>query len=186
LPESSHDSSNRQTADASSVPTDREQSSFDQFFLDSHGQMVRALALALGDVELARDAAAEGFTRALRHWRKVSRYDNPGGWVYRVGVNWGRSRLRKSTREVTSGVAAGLAGSAGRADHRLVEGDQRDLAVAEALAGLNPDHRDVIVGKYWFDWSEQQLAAALDIAPGTVKSRLSRALAQLSTNRALR
>jgi len=36
------------------------------------------------------------------------------------------------------------------------------------------------VGRYYLDWSEEQLATSLDIAPGTVKSRLSRALTQLS------
>jgi len=38
----------------------------------------------------------------------------------------------------------------------------------------------VVVGRYYLDFSEAQLADALDVAPGTVKSRLSRALTQLS------
>jgi RNA polymerase sigma-70 factor (ECF subfamily) len=55
----------------------------------------------------------------------------------------------------------------------------RDAALVAALRQLSLDHRTVIVGKFYLDWSEAQLASALDVAPGTVKSRLSRALAQL-------
>jgi hypothetical protein len=49
-------------------------SSFDQFFVANHQQMVRALGLILGDAELGCDAASEGFTKALHRWNKVSKF----------------------------------------------------------------------------------------------------------------
>lgn len=55
-----------------------------------------------------------------------------------------------------------------------------DLRIVPALQALSPEHRAVVVGKFYLDWSEQQLATALDIRPGTVKSRLSRALTRLA------
>ena len=143
---------------------------FGSFFELHHAQMVRALTLALGDAELGRDAAAEGFVRALQRWSTVSRLSNPAGWVYRAGINWARSRWRKTRRE-----RLGLA----------IDGEERpatptDEALVSALRELSVDHRTVVVGRYYLDWSEAQLATALDIAPGTVKSRLHRALTQLS------
>ena len=143
---------------------------FDGFFARHHAEMVRALSLALGDVEFGRDAAAEGFARALQRWSTVSTYENPAGWVYRVGLNWARS--------ATTPVPPG----ADRVDRRRpgAERDTRDAALIDALRRLSLDHRTVVVGKFYLDWSEAQLAAALDIAPGTVKSRLSRALTQLA------
>ena len=48
-----------------------------------------------------------------------------------------------------------------------------------ALARLSTDHRAVVVGRFYLDWSEAQLADALEIPTGTAKSRLSRALEQL-------
>jgi RNA polymerase sigma-70 factor (ECF subfamily) len=144
---------------------------FDGFFLQHHDPLVRALSLTLGDDELGRDAAAEGFARALQRWNRVSRYDNPAGWIYRVGLNWARSRRRKSRRELLVEQAAPDRLVAGAADP--------DPAVAIALSALSVDHRAVIVGRYYLDWSERQLADALDVAPGTVKSRLSRALERL-------
>jgi RNA polymerase sigma-70 factor (ECF subfamily) len=143
---------------------------FDGFFARHHAEMVRALSLTLGDVEFGRDAAAEGFARALQRWSTVSAYENPAGWVYRVGLNWARSRRRKSRRERVGLIVDGPAPSV----------TPRDAALIEALRQLSLDHRTVVVGKFYFDWSEAQLAAALDIAPGTVKSRISRALTQLA------
>ncbi|MEM9515968.1 MAG: sigma-70 family RNA polymerase sigma factor [Actinomycetota bacterium] len=144
---------------------------FDEFFVAAHREMVRALALALGDAELGRDAASEGFCRALERWKRVSRYDNPSGWVYRVGLNWATSRRRKTRREAFDRVPELPAPSVAPVDEELVR----------CLRGLSVDHRSVIVGRYYLDWSEAQLAEALGVAPGTVKSRLSRALEQLTT-----
>ncbi len=145
--------------------------SFDEFFARHHAEMIRALTLALGDVEFGRDAAAEGFARALERWSTVCEYSNPTGWVYRVGLNWARSGRRKMRRErpglrLTETAAPEHAPS----DHQLVA----------ALGRLSIEHRTVVVGRFYLDWSEAQLAEALDVAPGTVKSRLSRALTQLA------
>lgn len=150
---------------------------FDGFFALHHERIVRSLSLALGDDQLGRDAAAEGFARALQRWRRVSGFDNPAGWVYRVGLNWARSRRRKTVREVAETAAAdhGALRSHGSSDPA-----ERDPRVTEALRRLSLDHRAVVVAGYYLDYSEQQIASALDIRPGTVKSRLSRALRQLA------
>jgi RNA polymerase sigma-70 factor (ECF subfamily) len=144
---------------------------FETFFARHHGEMVRALTLALGDAELARDASAEGFARALQRWSKVSTYVNPSGWVYRVGLNWARSRHRKRRRERVGAVA----------ERAAPPESPRDVELIEAISQLTFDHRCIVVGRYYLDWSEAQLADVFDVAPGTVKSRLSRALAHLAS-----
>lgn len=143
---------------------------FTTFCERERDRLTRALVLALDHQELGRDAAAEGLARAWERWGTVSTYDNPAGWVYRVGLNWGRSRLRKRSREVTTALVPERSDAAPEHDDRLVR----------ALASLSADHRTVVVGRYYLDWSEAELAAALDIPAGTVKSRLSRALEQLA------
>ena len=151
--------------------------SFDGFFIAHHDSVVRALSLSLGNDDLGRDAAAEGFARALQRWGKVSRYDNPAGWVYRVGLNWARSRRRKTRREVSLSDADGAPVTLDPSVPPVVE---RDLRIVPAVQRLSSDHRDVVVAKYYLDWSELQIAEALDIRSGTVKSRLSRALERLA------
>ncbi len=144
---------------------------FDDFFVEHHDPIVRALSLALGDDHLGRDAAAEAFTRALQRWGRVSRYSNPTGWIYRVGLNWARSRRRRSRREVLSSEASVDAG---------ITMNDVDTRIVPALRALSADHRAVVVARYYLDWSEHEIATALNIRPGTVKSRLSRALARLA------
>ncbi len=144
---------------------------FDEFFARHHTQMVRALTLALGDVEFGRDAAAEGFVRAFERWPSVSTYANPSGWVYRVALNWARSGRRRLRRE--------------RLGMRLTDGPAADVvahdeALIAALGQLSIEHRTVVVGRFYLDWSEAELSEVLDVAPGTVKSRLNRALTKLA------
>jgi RNA polymerase sigma-70 factor (ECF subfamily) len=143
---------------------------FDAFFREHHTRLVRALGLTLGDADLGRDAAAEGFARALQRWSKVAGYENPAGWVYRVGLNWARSRRRRTGREHLGLAIDGAAPFVPARSHELTR----------ALRELSIEHRTVVVGRYYLDWSEAQLADALGIAPGTVKSRLSRALTHLA------
>lgn len=147
---------------------------FEQFCRDRYPVVARALALALNSVELGGEAADEAFAVAWERWGTISRMSNPSGWVYRVGLNWGRSFLRRVRREVSWSDVE-------RRD-RVLEAPTSDPALVRALSKLSAKHRSVLVAKYYLDWSEAEIAAALDIATGTVKSRLSRAIEQLSKN----
>ena len=51
--------------------------------------------------------------------------------------------------------------------------------IREALGGLSADHRQVVVLRYFADLTVPELAEAIGVREGTVKSRLSRALGQL-------
>ena len=144
---------------------------FEDFYAAHRDEMARALGLALRDAALGAEAADEALARACQRWGQVSAYENPHGWVFRVGLNWARSWLRRARRE--------------RDRQRLVvqpdatEDQTRDLDLERALAALSGAHRDVIVARFYLDWSVAETAEALGIAPGTVKSRLSRGLEQL-------
>jgi len=140
---------------------------FEPFYAEHREPIARALTLVLGDAQLAGDATDEAMTRAVGRWSTVSTYANPQGWVYRVGLNWARSWLRRRRRERDRPVSFGPASSA------PVE---RNVALEDALAQLSIEHRSVVVLRFYFDWTVEQTAEALDIAPGTVKSRLARAL----------
>jgi RNA polymerase sigma-70 factor (ECF subfamily) len=142
---------------------------FEDFYRGTYPQLVRALVLALGDRELGREAADEAMARTYQRWQTVHSYNNPEGWVYRVGLNWGRSFLRRVRRERV-GVFADVAEHADSA---------ADPALDRALAALPAKQRSVVVARYYLDWSTEEIAAALRIPQGTVKSRLHRALEAL-------
>jgi len=143
---------------------------FDDFYRDTHASIVRALSLTLGDAGLASDATDEAMCRALQRWEKVGTYDNAAGWVYRVGLNWARSWLRRRRQERDRPVTFGDSVS-----HQKPV----DPQLVAALNDLSFEQRSVVVLRYYLDWSIEQTAEALDIAPGTVKSRLARALDRL-------
>ena len=143
---------------------------FDAFYRRERPTLYRALALTLRDADLAAEAVDEGMVRAYQNWWRIHGYDNPAGWVYRVALNWAISRMRVGRRSVSTDSVPELAVDAA---------EPADAALAQALATLPPKTRAVVVLRFHMDWSIEQVAAALRVPPGTVKSRLHRGLAAL-------
>ena len=116
--------------------------------------------------------------RCYRHWRRVQRADRPDAYVYRVLVNTLRdTRARRWTGELPTDD---LPDRSIDADHAT------GLAVRAALARMSQAQRDVLVLRYYVDLSEADIATALGIAPGTVKSRAARGLRELCADESLR
>jgi RNA polymerase sigma factor (sigma-70 family) len=143
---------------------------FADFYAEWRDPIRRALALAVGDVTLADEAADEAMTRALARWAKISDYDKPEGWVYRVGLNWSRGLFRKRRYEILTQLDP---------DPRYIDAPHPDVDLIAAVGHLSQQLRSIVVARYYLDWSTAAVAAALDIPEGTVKSRLSRALRRL-------
>jgi RNA polymerase sigma-70 factor (sigma-E family) len=148
------------------------EASFAAFYQQNVGALARTLTAALGDPQVAQDAAQEAMARACERWDKIETYDNPVGWCYRVAMNWSTSRWRKRKREIITDTLPTPAPTEGT-----------DFAVQDrllvALRSLSMDQRSVIVLRLVEDWSINETAEALGIAPGTVQSRYARALVRL-------
>src|SRR3954451_21783390 len=71
---------------------------FDETFRRWWAPMVRSLTVASGDAEVAADCVQDAFMRAYARWRRVSRLDDPPGWIRPVAVNRFRDQFRKTTR----------------------------------------------------------------------------------------
>lgn len=139
---------------------------FDAFYGPARTSVAGALIATLGDRDLAIDAVDEALARAYQRWDRVGCLDNPAGWVYRVGLNHARNVVRRRRRRPPH-------------DEIVVEFAIADPEIDLALRSLSIEHRAVVVCRYLLGWSERQTADALGVRPGTVKSRLSRALARL-------
>lgn len=140
---------------------------FEAFYRRAWPEVYRAAAVTVGESELAREATDEAMTRAYGRWTVVSAMENPDGWVYRVAVNWARSKQRRRKLARATQV-------------RTLEGlhvDQLpDPDLYEAIASLSQPQKEVVVARYLLDMSESATAEAFGLPKGTVKSRLSRAL----------
>gem|GEM_PF-409918 len=146
---------------------------FEQFYESNIDGLARALTATLGDPNLAQDAAQEAMLRACSKWAKISSYDNPFGWTFRVGLNWATSRWRRRKREDLTGSINPAA--------LMSENATIDPGIAQAVLALPVDWRAVIVLRIWMDWSIEDTAAALEIPKGTVRSRMTRAVKHLRT-----
>lgn len=144
--------------------------SFEAFYRANRAGVGRALAITVRDPSLAAEAVDEAMARAYERWQHVEKLDNPVGWVYRVGLNWSRSLLRRATRPAPIWLTANPV---------VLDDTGLDPAVDRALGELSVDQRAVVVCRLLIGYSEAQTAKALGIRPGTVKSRLSRATVRL-------
>lgn len=160
-------------AEARATPVAARHAAFEQFYRANRDQVYRALLLTLGDQALAAEAVDEAMVRTFQRWRTVRTYSNPSGWCYRVALNWARDQLRKRKRELLGDAPEKGVPAAANADPQILA----------ALGALPVEYRSVVVLRYFFDWSQKQIAEALDIPEGTVKSRLNRGLAELRERR---
>ena len=157
---------------ASFATTAMTRHNFATIYEADRNRLVRALSLSLRDDALANEAVDEAFTRALHRWHAVGSFDEPQAWVYRTAHNWATSRFRRRSRDRK--YAAAIARPESSTD------SSPDPELAAALAELPADQREVLVLRYYLDWTIEACAEALEVAPGTVKSRTNRALKELN------
>lgn len=152
-------------------------SDFADYARGAWGTLVRSAVFLGCSPHEAEDLAQTTLVRCYTAWPSVAAADNRAAYVYRMLLNC----LHDSKRRRWWGERPTefMPERAGRDETAAV--DTAD-AVHRALAGLSKPNRDVVVLRYFAGLSEQQTADALDIAPGTVKSRLSRSLAQLASD----
>lgn len=138
----------------------------------------RAAYLVVRDAAAAEDIAQEAFLAAVRALDRFDRRRPFGPWLHRIVVNraidWTRARrLRGEVSAAAEERPEAASGGEPAATAPFSE------AVADALAGLDPERRAIVVLRYLLEFTPGEIAAALDIPRGTVNSRLRRALDQL-------
>jgi RNA polymerase sigma factor (sigma-70 family) len=120
------------------------------------------------------ELAAETFARALASVDRFdSQYADARPWLYGIAVNLLRRHLRDEERELRAYARTGLDPLG--AEEPLLEEAERAPEIAAALAELAPVEREVLLLYAWADLGYAEIAAALDVPVGTVRSRLSRA-----------
>ena len=149
------------------------------------GQLVRSALLLGCSLPEAEDLVQTTLLRCYTRWGRVTRADDRDAYVYRALVNcrhdsrrrrwWGERPTEHLPERPSTDSDAGAG-----ADH--AEAVETTDAVRRALGGLSEANRVAVVLRYWAGLGEAEIAEALGIRPGTVKSRLSRGLAQLGVD----
>ncbi len=157
-------------------------------FLASQAPLVYNLALRLvGNAADAEDLAQDALIRALKALPNFRAESSLSTWVYRITVNTWKNRVRSEKRRGLWKMLP-LSFFAGEDEDQEcsfkddskpldcgLETTEAGAAVQKALLELDPESRAVVVLREIKGQSYQEIAAALEIPEGTVKSRLSRA-----------
>jgi RNA polymerase sigma factor (sigma-70 family) len=142
----------------------------------------RTAYLVAGSAEDAQDAAQEAFVKAYRALGRFRRGAPFRPWLLRIVANEAKNRRRAAGRRASLALRLAAAETSGGAapspEGELVTGEGRGALLA-ALGRLREEEQLVVACRYFLDLSEEDTAGTLGVRPGTVKSRLSRALARL-------
>ncbi|HSS67256.1 MAG TPA: SigE family RNA polymerase sigma factor [Nocardioidaceae bacterium] len=153
---------------------------FSLFVAERWPTLVRAARLIGCSASEAEDLVQSALVKCYVSWARVSRAVERDAYVYRLLLNTHRSGLRRrSSRETPTDLSRTAIAVA------VDERTYLQTSVEAALGRLGAPARQIVVLRYYLDLSERQTAEILDIPAGTVKSRLSRALSQLSDDPAL-
>jgi len=138
----------------------------------------------LGHAESAEDAAQETFLRAYQHLHRYDINRSFATWLLSIAAHYCIDRMRKrklpvfsvdGDEEYTFQIPDA---QAPHPEAETVHGEQREQ-IHLMVGSLDSTDRAAIVMRYWYDFSEKEIAEALNLTISAVKSRLHRARKQL-------
>lgn len=141
----------------------------------------RFATLMLGDRADAEDATHDAALTAWRRFGDLRENDHFEAWFGRIVRNVCRDRLRARRR---TPLSLDLEPPTPAAEARFASPDQAEAiarrdALGSALRTLSPEHREVVILRFYFDLTIEQIATRTGAGSGTVKSRLHYALRYL-------
>jgi RNA polymerase sigma-70 factor (ECF subfamily) len=135
-----------------------------------------------GNAADAEDAAQEAFVNAYYGLGRFRSGASFKPWLCRIVANEARNRRTSAQRRTVLAERALVAQSSGdsaQSPEDAAEANEFRSTVVASLQRLKEDDRLILAYRLFFDLSEAEMADALDVPKGTVKSRLSRALGRL-------
>lgn len=151
-----------------------------RLLVEAYQTQVYRLALRLCGEAAADDVTQEAFLaawRALPEFRGTCRFST---WLYRLTTNAAIDCLRREKRHRDTDDLEGVElPDGGDTPQELAERSETQTAVRAALSALSEEHRQVLLLRYMQELDYSEIAAALAVSEGTVKSRINRAKARL-------
>ena len=150
------------------------------------GRVAATVIGMLGPGDEAEDVGQETFIRLYRSLDRFRGDSSLGTYLTRIAINLSLTALKKRKRRASRFVSRDER-EASRAEESVdprgeLERADRDRRIREAIDGLSPPHRAVVVLRMIDGYSTRETADILKIPAGTVMSRLARALDRLETD----
>jgi RNA polymerase sigma-70 factor (ECF subfamily) len=147
--------------------------------IDRHRRDALRLAYAIAGAD-AEDVVQDACVKAYRHLDGFREGASFRTWLLAIVANEARNGRRSAGRRVTLALReAARRPLPGAGPEEEVVGRERRQQLLDALVTLNARDREVVALRFFVGLSERDTAEVLGCAPGTVKSRLSRALSRL-------
>lgn len=141
-----------------------------------YGKLVRIAALLLDDVSTSEEVVQDAYVKMHGAWGRLRDPQAAEAYLRTTVANLARSRMRR--RLVAQKHAPKPLPDAPSAEHGALEALERDRVI-RALGRLPQRQRECLVLRYYADLSEIQIAEAMGISTGAVKSHASRGMAAL-------
>lgn len=151
---------------------------FEGWYREQHPRLVSALTVMAGDVSVAAEVVDEAFVRAYERWGRLNGIESPTGWAFRTALNALRRRQRRAALEARLHYRWVAGGGPGRTSPSPPA--DWSVEVWDAMARLPARERTAIALRYVADLSTDEIACAMQIAPGTVGSTLHAARRSLA------
>lgn len=153
---------------------------FEQLVVAYRDQVFRLALRMCGNEADADEVAQEAFLsawKALPNFRGDSRFST---WLYQLTSHAAIDLMRREKRQIAAeDIAEVSAPDPGPSPQQQAERSETRQAVRDAMGQLSPEYRQIVVLRFLQELSYEEIGAVLKLPPGTVKSRLNRAKAQL-------
>jgi len=149
---------------------------FTELYIHHYQRLVRSAWLLLRDVPTAEEVVQDAFVSMHDAWQRVRYAENALAYVRAAVVNRSRSVLRHQM--VVERYLEKAPPDMPSAEYGALVSLER-AAVVAALQSLTARQREAIVLRYYADLSEAEIASAMGISRGAVKSHTSRGMAAL-------
>ncbi len=151
-------------------------SEFEELFTVAFDSCCATARRITGNQAVAEELAAEAFTRAWMRWPWLRLQGSPIGWVVRVTGNLAIDHARRGPPPVVTTPEDFVA---------IDEAVVRRLALVQALGRLSARQREAVSLHYLADMDEDDVAEAMGVSVGSVKTHLHRGRARLRQSLAL-
>jgi RNA polymerase sigma-70 factor (sigma-E family) len=147
-------------------------------FRSEYRGLVRMAALLLDEVGASEEVVQDAFVKLQSGWGRLRDPAKAPAWLRSAVLNGARSRLRH--RQVSRRHLQMVPPPAPSAEAGAMLGDEHRKMMA-ALRALPLRQREALVLKFYVNLPEADIATAMDVSPGTVKTHVHRGLAALQS-----
>lgn len=157
------------------------QAALEAAFDDYRGELLGTLYYLLGNREDAQDALQEAFVKCWKHREQVQGVQNLRAWIFRIALNTGRDMRQTAWRRKRKGLTHDEVSMISRERGPQAEAENQEVLgrLQAAIRNLRSEEQEVFLLRQNGQLKYDEIAAAVGVPLGTVKTRMRLALSKL-------